>query len=118
MATKTWAIALILFMTLITSSAQILYKLAAQDFSLTLAGTIGNWPLLVGGLLYVVSSILMLIALRGGEVSVLYPLIALSYVWVAVLSQIFLGDVMSPLKWGGIGCIIAGVSLIGIGGTR
>jgi drug/metabolite transporter (DMT)-like permease len=60
----------------------------------------------------------MLIAFRGGELSVLYPLIALSYVWVAILSKIFLGDMMNPFKWAGIIFIMAGVSLIGIGGKK
>jgi hypothetical protein len=118
MATKTWAIALILFMTLITSTAQILYKLAAQRFELSVAGILMNWPLIVGGILYLISSVMMIIAFKGGEISVLYPLIALSYVWVGILSQVLLGDIMSPLKWAGVAFIIGGVSFIGFGGRK
>ena len=53
-----------------------------------------------------------------GEVSVLYPLLAMSYVWVSLLSIWFLGEVMTSVKWMGVMGIILGVSFIGIGGTR
>mgnify|MGYP001769279670 CR=1 FL=1 len=119
MATERWAIALIIFMTLITSTAQIFYKLAAADFSLSVEGILLNWPLWVGGILYLISSVMMIIAFKGGDISVLYPIIALSYVWVSLASpRIFPADSMNTLKWLGIVAIVGGVSLIGIGGKK
>ena len=61
---------------------------------------------------------MMVIALRGGDLSVLYPLIALSYVWVSILSQFILHDNMNFLKWAGVVSIIVGVSFIGMGGRK
>ncbi len=119
MATERWAVALVVFMTLITSTAQIFYKLAAVNFSLSVGGILLNWPLWVGGVLYIISSILMVISFKGGDISVLYPLIALSYVWVSIASPlVFQTDSMNPLKWSGVGAIVLGVSLIGIGGRK
>jgi multidrug transporter EmrE-like cation transporter len=119
MATKTWAIALILFMTLITSTAQVLYKLAAQQFSFSVVGILLNWPLIIGGILYMISSVMMIIAFKGGDISVLYPLIALSYVWVSLLSpMVFPQDTMNPTKWLGIAFILGGVSLIGLSSRK
>jgi multidrug transporter EmrE-like cation transporter len=119
MATQKWAIILIIFMTLITSTAQIFYKLAAMRFSLSAGGILLNWPLWIGAILYIVSSIMMIIAFKGGDISVLYPLIALSYVWVSLVSpRFFPADSMNTLKWCGVIAIIGGVSLIGLGGRK
>jgi uncharacterized membrane protein len=56
-------------------------------------------------------------ALQGGELSVLYPLVSLGYVWVCLLSIRFLGERMNSVKWTGVAFIVAGVALIGVGGT-
>jgi len=119
MATEKWAIALIIFMTLITSTAQIFYKMAATNLSFSIEGILLNWPLWIGTFLYVISSVLMIISFKGGDISVLYPLIALSYVWVSLVSpRVFPTDSMNTLKWFGVVSIIAGVSLIGIGSRK
>jgi len=119
MKTQRWAIALVLFFTLLTSAAQIMYKLAAQRLEFSLIGLLTNWPLIAGAILYVISAILMIISLRGGELSVLYPLIALSYVWVSLVSpRIFPNDSMNTLKWIGIAFIVSGVGFIGVGSQK
>ena len=58
---------------------------------------------------------LLIIAFKGGEVSVLYPIIATSYVWVSLLSMKFLDEKINIFKWIGISIIIAGIILIGYG---
>lgn len=119
MATKPWAIALVIFLTFITAAAQILYKMAAERLVFDVLGLLTNWPLILGGILYIISAVLMLVAFRGGELSVLYPIIALSYVWVSVLSpRFFPQDTMNPIKWLGILFIIGGVTFIGGGSQK
>jgi len=54
-------------------------------------------------------------ALKGGDLSILYPFVSVTYVWVALLSVRFLGEKMNKFKWIGIAMIILGVSFIGIG---
>ena len=115
MATKLWAALTVFFTTLLTSSAQILYKFASQNLELNLISLLTNYYLIGGILLYAVGGILLIISLRGGEVSVLYPIIAMSYVWVSILSMYFLNETMAPLKWSGIFVIIAGIIFIGFG---
>ena len=65
--------------------------------------------------MYAVGTILFIPALKGGDLSILYPFVALAYVWVSLLSVKFLGEKMNLVKWIGIALIIIGVSLIGIG---
>ncbi len=66
--------------------------------------------------MYGIGALVMIVALKRGELSVLYPIIALSYVWVALAAHYFIsGDSMNFIKWAGIGSIVLGVSFIGIG---
>ena len=119
MKTKPWAIALVIFFTFITSAAQILYKMAAQQLSFNFIALITNLPLILGGILYIISAVLMIIAFKGGEISVLYPIIALSYIWVSIASpRFFPQDSMNQIKWFGILFIIGGVTFIGIGSQK
>ena len=46
------------------------------------------------------------------DVSQLLPMTALDYVVVALLAQWFLGEVITPARWAGIGLIVAGVALV------
>jgi len=66
----------------------------------------------LGLLVYLLSSIFCLTALSREEVSYLYPLIAMGYVIVAVLSWWFFGDKIMALRWVGIVLICAGVALV------
>ena len=115
MATKLWAILLILVTTLLTSSAQILYKLGVPSLKFDLASILTSYYLIGGLVLYGIGALLMIISFRGGEVSVLYPIIATSYIWVSVLSIYFLGEKMNIFRWIGVFIIIAGIVSIGYG---
>lgn len=115
MATKLWAALLVLFTTLLTSSAQILLKKGSSELSFDILSILSNQYLIGGIFLYAIGGILIIISFRGGEVSVLYPIIATSYVWVSFLSIRFLGESMNMLKWIGILSIIAGIISIGYG---
>ena len=114
MATKTWAVILVVFCTLLTSTAQILYKTGAERLPLIFF----NWPLIFGAMLYGIGALLLIIALRGGELTVLYPIIATSYVWVVILALLFLGEPIHYLRLVGIAMIIFGISWIAYGSRK
>jgi multidrug transporter EmrE-like cation transporter len=59
------------------------------------------------------STVLLVLALRQGELSLLYPVFTLTYVWVTVLSMIIFHDTMNVFKVAGIATIIAGVGVLG-----
>lgn len=75
---------------------------------------IANVPLVGGVFVYGASMIAFIIALRGSELSVLYPIVATGYIWVAMWSVVFLKERMTWPKWLGIAFIIAGVSIIAL----
>ena len=115
MATKFWAMGIVFFTTLLTSTAQILWKSGIEKLEFNLLSIITNANLLIGISLYIIGGILLIISLRGGEVSVLYPIIATSYIWVSILSIYFLNEVMNIFKWLGVFIIMAGIVMIGFG---
>lgn len=111
---------MIVAFTFFAAVAQPLFKTGANRLfaNPTLAGLLGDVPLIVGLALYGCGSVLMILALRHGELSVLYPVISLSYVWVALLSVVILHEMMTPVKIAGIAVIIAGVATLGRSGGK
>jgi drug/metabolite transporter (DMT)-like permease len=74
---------------------------------------LGNWPLLLGYSLHACNALLLILALRHGELSVLFPIYALSYIWVDLLSLYFFHEHMNFWKTAGIILIIGGVAFLG-----
>lgn len=72
----------------------------------------------MGLLLYAVGGTILILSFRGGEVSVLYPIIATSYIWVSFLSIYFLNESMNIFKWLGVFTIMMGIILIGYGSNK
>lgn len=106
--------------TVLGAAAQILMKtganhLAHAGLSGGVMGLITNFPLLGGYCLYGLSTLLLVLALRDGELSILYPVIALTYVWVTVLSFVIFHDHINPYKIAGIVIIVIGVAVLGRG---
>jgi multidrug transporter EmrE-like cation transporter len=121
---------LVLGCTVFAAAAQVLMKFGAMhpmpgislsDLSTIPAfvvGLIGNWQLLLGYTMHACNAFLLILALRDGELSMLYPIIALTYVWVSILSMHFFHDNFNWWKGMGIVLVIGGVSLMGITSRR
>ena len=115
METQLWAITLVLLACIIGSFGPILLKKASGRISLKMTDIIKNYYLIGGFLFYGVGTVLFIPALKGGELSVLYPLAASTYIWVSLWSIIFLKETMNKQKWTGIILLIVGVVFIGLG---
>ena len=77
-------------------------------------GILANFRLFLGYCFYGINTILMALALKGRELSKLYPIIALTYVWVTILSVFFLvGEHINFFRGIGIAFIVGGVSVLG-----
>jgi len=115
--TKLWAVSLIVFSTVIGAFGSLFFKKGADRLHRDFATLFKNWRLAVGFLFYIAAASFFIYSLQGGELSVLYPLVSLTYVWVCLLSVRFVGEEMNRLKWAGVLFIVFGVSLIGLGGA-
>jgi uncharacterized membrane protein len=115
MATSLFSIFLVIVATLIGAFGPIYLKRGSGGFTLNLFKLVRNKNIMIGLFLYAVSTVIFVPALKGGEISVLYPFVALTYVWVSLLSVRMLGEKMNSNKWMGIFFIVLGVVLIGFG---
>ena len=115
MATQLWAILLVISATLTGAFGPILLKKASAKKLSSIKSLSTNYHLFGGVGLYTLGTLLFIPALKGGDLSVLYPFVALTYIWVSLLSVKFLGEKMNAIKWLGVILIIIGVSFIGIG---
>ena len=113
--TELWAIGLTVGATIAGSLGPIFLKKASDKIEFNFKSILKTKELLIGLVFFGLGTLLFIPALKGGELSVLYPFIALGYVWVAFLSKLILKEKITPLKWIGIFIIIIGVSLIGLG---
>jgi multidrug transporter EmrE-like cation transporter len=75
-----------------------------------------NFRLALGVSLFIASSVVYVIGMRRGELSVLYPLVSLGYVWTLVWSRLFFGEPFTKNKFLGLGLILTGIVFIGFGG--
>ncbi len=71
--------------------------------------------LFAGYSMYGVSTILLVMALRHGQLSLLYPVFAMTYVWVTVLSVLVFHESMNAFKLAGIAVIVGGIAVLGMG---
>jgi multidrug transporter EmrE-like cation transporter len=114
--TRKQSIGLVFCCTILGAAAQVLMKTGANHLVHPgLNGMITNIPLMIGYCLYGLSTVLLVLALRDGELSLLYPVIALTYVWVTVLSFLLFRENVNIFKLMGISIIVVGVAVLGKG---
>jgi len=75
-----------------------------------------NWRLASGVALFLLSSYFFVLGIRPpGELSVLYPMVSLGYIFTLLWSRIFFKEPLTRTKFIGLGLIVAGVVFVGLG---
>ena len=64
---------------------------------------ITNWRLMLGIAFYLFSSVLFVLGVRKGELSVLYPMVSLGSVWTLFWSRLVLGEPFTRAEVRGAG---------------
>ena len=95
----------------IISAGQVLFKLAANRLGQGFFGAFG--VLAVALTLYGAATAAWILILREIQLSAIYPLMALSFVFVPLASSILLGESITPLYWAGVALLIGGLVIIG-----
>lgn len=114
MSTTKTAIVLALFCTLLITAGQVLWKLALEQNT----GWFGvvNSFFLIGSLSYALAAFIFITSLRNGDLSVIYPVTATSFIWVTLVSPlVFPTEIITISKVVGVLLILLGVSSIGYG---
>lgn len=107
-----WPIFVVVFCSILGSIGSLFLKLSTRNLSFHPKKLLTNKFLILGGLLYVVASIIFVWALSASQLSILYPIVALSYIWTLLLAHKYLNEKISTNKWIGVIFIIIGVVLI------
>jgi multidrug transporter EmrE-like cation transporter len=75
-----------------------------------------NWRLACGVALFMLSSYFFVLGIRPpGELSVLYPMVSLGYIFTLLWSRIFFKEPLTRMKFFGLFLILQGVSFVGLG---
>lgn len=100
--------------TLIGAAAQVFLKIGATQLTSPnpIKMLLNPW-LFSGYALYGMSTGLLILALRKGQLSLLYPVISLTYVWVTMLSLVIFRETMNVYKALGLAVVVAGVAVLG-----
>ncbi len=112
--TEFCAVGLVILSTLLSSIASVFLKLGTRTLEFNFSSIIRNYKIGLGILFMIFSLGVYMMALKGGQLSVLYPFASLSYVWVTINSKLFLKEKINTYKLSGIGLIIVGITLIAI----
>jgi uncharacterized membrane protein len=108
-------IGLIVFATLVGSLGALFFKLTSNKVHRTFSSWLKTSSFYFGFLFYGISALIFVYALRFGDLSTLYPVAGLSYIWVSLLSIKYLNEKMSIYRWVGIFSILLGIVFIGFG---
>jgi len=99
----------------IGSFGAVFLKSGAHRISRDWRALLGNWPLATGILAYGGSSALFVVGLRKGDLSILYPMISLGYIFTLLWSRLFFGEPLTKTKFAGVGLILAGIVFLAAG---
>jgi len=76
-----------------------------------------NPSVILGVVLFLGSSVFYALGIKGGQLSVLYPMVSLGYVWALLWARLFFKEPFTRRKLYGLALILAGVFLVGLGSS-
>ena len=97
------------------SFGAVFLKAGAGRLSRNWRDLVRNWRLPAGIAAYGGSSALFVVGMRHGELSILYPMISLGYIFTLVWSKLFFGEPYTKMKFAGVGLILAGIIFLAAG---
>jgi drug/metabolite transporter (DMT)-like permease len=74
-----------------------------------------NTRLALGVTLFLGSSVFYALGIKGGQLSVLYPMVSLGYIWTLLWSKLFFDEPFTRNKFFGLALILLGVFFVGLG---
>lgn len=114
MKTPLESILLIMVASFIGSFGAVFLKAGAGRLN-GLRGLFSNYRLALGVGFFLLSSYFFVLGLKRGELSILYPLVSLSYLWTMLWSRIFFKEPFTKRKFYGLGLIVLGIVFVGLG---
>lgn len=115
MTTPLKSILLVLLASFIGSFGAVFLKAGAGRLHRELHTLLLNWRLAAGIGMYVLSLVFYMAGIREGELSILYPMVSLGYIWTMLWSRLFFREPISRKKVAGLALILVGIVLLNAG---
>ena len=115
MTTPVSSMALVLGASFIGSFGMVTLKAGANRLAPGVLPVFLSWRIALGVALFLLSSVLFVAGLKDGSLTVLYPLVALGYVWTLFWSRLFFHEPFNRSKLLELLLIVIGVVCIGLG---
>jgi drug/metabolite transporter (DMT)-like permease len=113
--TPTSSILLVMLASFIGSFGAVFLKSGATKLHMDWRTVVYNWHLAAGVAAFLLSSIFFVMGVRHGELTLLYPMGSLGYIWTLLWSRIFFGEPFTRNKFIGLGMILLGIGCLGWG---
>jgi len=94
---------------------QVEFKRGSEELRFDIQAFLTNYHLLTGLFFYALSTLIYIYALSKGRLSIIYPIIATSYIWTTIFAWTFLNEPVNLTNWTGIALILLGVTLVSRG---
>ncbi len=104
-------VVLVIISSILGASGMFFFKLGSSRVSFKIRDWAKNWRIILGVFLYFLAFVFLVLALKVGALSVVYPMFALSYFWVLILSQTLLKEKVRLINWAGVFLIVGGIAL-------
>ncbi len=104
-----FSIALAVASTVVAAFGILLFKLSA---ALELRKMLFNKSFILGCILFLFGGFFLITAMKSEELSLIFPITSLTYIWVMLLSKIFLKENINRWKLTSIAFIIIGIILV------
>ncbi len=108
------SMALVFTASIFGSFAAVFLKMGAAKINSSLLSFV-NRSVILGITLYLASSVFYALGIKGGQLSVLYPMVSLGYIWTVLWARLFFKEPFTPQKFAGLGLILLGVVFVGLG---
>lgn len=114
-ATPVSSMALMLVSSFIGSFGAVFLKAGSARLEWNFRSLLANWRLGAGVAAFLLSSLFFVLGMRKGELSILYPMVSLGYIWTLFWSKLFFGEPLTRAKFVGLGMILAGITMLSLG---
>ena len=115
MSTPFSSMALVLAASFVGSFGAAFLKGGAERLHRNVWTLVTNWRLAIGVFFFVASSLLYLKGIKNGELTILYPMVSLGYVWTLLWSRLFFHEPFTREKLCGLGLILGGIVFLALG---
>jgi uncharacterized membrane protein len=112
--TPLWSIIIVILSTILGSIGALYFKFASEHLHLKQPKSFFRREIYIALSMFGLGTVLFIVALNHGELSILYPMTSIQYIWVTLWSMKFLKEKMNMFKLMGITIIIIGVILVGL----